>query len=130
MIRRQKNRRRSALHLTQRAIRDIQEIEDHSFEIWGRATADKYLEGFSAAFDRLEQHPGLLRLEPELAPGLYFYRVARHFLVCELQESAVFVLTVIHTSMDISTRLAELTPQLIVEAEILRAALTKATKKA
>ncbi len=74
---------------------------------------------------RFRENPGILRLEPNFAPGLYFYRVRKHFLVCDVRgqsaaRQTVTVLTVIHTSMDLPTRLAELEPRLVAEAEMLR----------
>lgn len=107
------------VQLTQRALSDLREIEQRSVQEWGRQTANLCLDGIAAALDRLQCNPDLLRLEPDLTPGLYFYRVKMHFLVCDLRHSLVIVLTVIHTSMDIPARLLELEPLLIAETQIL-----------
>ncbi|MCE9556499.1 MAG: hypothetical protein K8T91_24380, partial [Planctomycetes bacterium] len=32
--------------------------------------------------DRIQADPDILRLEPQLSAGLYFYRVKKHVLVC------------------------------------------------
>jgi toxin ParE1/3/4 len=109
--------------LTDRALADLRAIEVYSVREWGRKTASKYLDGIAAALDRLKENPGVLRLEPEIAPNLFFYRVKKHFLVCDFPGKTVTVLTVIHTSMDLSTRLLELEPRLSVEAEILQSKL-------
>jgi toxin ParE1/3/4 len=114
--------------LTERAISDLREIERYSVKQWGRKTADKYLDDITWALDRLRENPGILRLEPDLAPGLFFYRVRKHVLVCDVEGQTVTVLTVVHTSMDIPTRLAELEPRLIAEAEILHEKLRKKSK--
>lgn len=106
--------------LTQRAQSDLREIERFSVREWGRKTADEYLDDLQSALDRLKEDPEILRLEPDLAPGLYFYRVRRHFLVCDCSSETIVVLTVIHTSMDIPARLAELEPRLAAEVAFLR----------
>lgn len=118
-----RSKRESRVELTQRALSDLRAIERFSIKEWGRKTSDKYLEGIEAALDRLRENPEILRLEPDFAPGLHFYRVKKHFLVCDYQNDLVIVLTVIHTSMDLPLRLLELEPRLTTESQLLRAKL-------
>jgi len=110
---------KATVELTRRALADLVEIERYSVKQWGRKTADKYLDDISAALDRLRENPEILRLEPDFAPGLFFYGVKRHFLVCDYRKETVIVLTVIHTSMDIPARLLELEPRLVAESQSL-----------
>ncbi|NUQ65778.1 MAG: type II toxin-antitoxin system RelE/ParE family toxin [Pirellulales bacterium] len=82
-------------------------------------TAAKYIGRIESALDRIAENPDLLREEPQFAESLRFYRVEKHVLACDVQEELVYVLTVLHTSMDIPTRLARLQPQLLLEARLL-----------
>lgn len=107
------------LHLTQRALRDIEAIHEYSIERWGKRTADSYVDDIESALERLKENPDLLRPEPEFHSALRFYRVNKHLLVCDVQPESAVVLTVIHSSMDIPSRLAELQPTLAAEVEIL-----------
>ncbi len=120
MTRRKKQSKKAVVELTRRALGDLRQIEIYSVQEWGRKAADKYLDDISAALDRLSDHPEILRLEPDFCPGLYFYRVNKHFLVCDYHTETVLVLTVIHTSMDLPSRLQELEPRLIVESQLLQ----------
>ena len=113
------------VELTSRALADLAEIERYSVREWGRKTADQYLDDISAALDRLSENPEILRLEPDVAPNLYFYRVKKHFLVCHFGSGIVIVLTVIHTSMDLPARLLELEPRLIAESQLLQSKLQR-----
>ena len=122
---RKKRSRTAAVFLTQRALADLREIERYSTHEWGRKTADRYLDDIAAALDRIRENPEILRLEPDFASGLFFYRVKKHFLVCDFQEETVIVLTVIHTSMDLPARLLDLEPRLVAEAELLQSKLRK-----
>jgi toxin ParE1/3/4 len=115
--------RASRVELTHRALADLREIEQFSIQEWGSKAADKYLDEIIAALDRVQQSPELLRLEPDFAPGLYFYRVKKHILACDWQDELVIVLTVIHTSMDLPARLLELEPRLAAESQLLRSRL-------
>ena len=87
---------------------------------WGRRVADEYLAAISAALDRLKKNPALLQLESHFAPGLYFYQVKKHLLVCDYSDVGVIVLTVLHATIDIPSRLADLEPRLAVEIAMLR----------
>jgi toxin ParE1/3/4 len=120
LSRRKKSSRAVAIELTHRALADLREIERYSVKEWGRKTANRYLDDIAAALDRLRENPEILRLEPDFAPNLYFYRVKKHFLICDYHEQEITVLTFIHTSMDIAARLLELEPRLIAEVRWLQ----------
>jgi toxin ParE1/3/4 len=109
--------------LTERALNDLFEIERYSVKEWGRKVADKYLGDIDAALNRLREDPEILRLELDFSSGIYFYRVNKHVLVCDYENDSVVVLTVIHTTMDLPTRLRELEPRLVAESQMLRAKL-------
>ena len=118
-------KRAPRVQLSRRALRDLRQIEQFSVREWGRKTADKYLDDIAAALDRLSENPEILRREPDFAPGLYFYRIRKHFLVCDYQDQLVIVLTLIHTSMDLPARLHELEPRLALESQMLRSKLRR-----
>ena len=128
------------LLLTQRALCDIAEIEEYSVQQWGKKIAEKYLSDLEAGLLRIQENPELLLsradycsttapdcaaqqalcVEHDLHPELRFYRVNKHILVCDMQPNAIFLLTVIHASRDIPSRLAEMQPNLVAEIELLR----------
>ena len=112
-------RTRSELVLTQRALRDVQAIFDYSAKRWGKSTADKYLDDIEAGLERLKAQPELLKSVPDSPPALTFYRINKHLVVCDARPEAIVVLTVVHASMDIPARLAELQPTLVTEVELL-----------
>ena len=120
-----KSSRHFTVHLTRRAVLDFQEIEAHSVQHWGRQVTDRYLNDIQLGLDRIRENPNILRLEQEFSTGLYFYRIAKHWLVCDLPETSVIVVTVIHTSMDVPTRLRELEPRLTEEVAMLRVAVKR-----
>lgn len=116
----------TSLELTRRALLDIQEVENYSIETWGESVACDYLQSIEDAFMLLKANPGLLRPKRKWSDALCFYRVREHFLVCAKFESTIVVLNVAHGSMDLPTRISELEPQLLQEAEMLyRASLKK-----
>jgi plasmid stabilization system protein ParE len=120
-----KKARRVELLLTDRALSDLRDIERYSIETWGRKTADKYLADIESAFQRVSENPTLLREQEDLPAALRFYRVNKHWMACDVRHGAIIVLTVIHGSMDLPHRLAELQPTLPSEAELLQAQLPR-----
>ena len=106
---------KSDLLLTERALRDIADIERFSVAQWGKTAAAKYISDIEAALSLLQENAALLRTEEELHPELRFYRVNKHVLVCDVQQDTIFLLTVIHASRDIPSRLAEMQPSLMME---------------
>lgn len=114
-------------HLTDRALRDIAEIEKYSIKQFGKRVADQYLDKLEAGLKRIAAEPDLLREEPTFHDTLQFYRVEKHVLVCETGITGrIFVLAAIHGSMDIPTRLAELEPKLVLEVAFLLKELQRA----
>lgn len=107
------------LLVTERALQDIQSIFDYSAEQWGKRAADKYLDEIEAGLERLKTNPDLLWPEPDFHLALTFYRINKHLLVCDARPESIILLTVVHSSMDVPTRLAELQPTLIAEVELL-----------
>jgi toxin ParE1/3/4 len=117
------------LLLTQRALRDLADIEVYSVEQWGKRTASRYLSDLEAGLKRIRENPELLRSEEGFHPALRFYSVNRHVFVCDVLPDVIFVLTVLHGSMDIPSRLLELSPTLSMEVELLHRKLQQSKKR-
>ena len=105
--------------LTSRSLRDINQIDAYSIETFGQNVADEYIADIDRAITLLSESPDLLRAQPEISGRLCFYRVRRHFLVCDVIDGRIYVLTVIYGSMDLPNRIGELEPQLIRESELM-----------
>ena len=107
------------LRLTRRALADFAAVLEYSTEHWGKRSAEKNLADLEAGLERIRQHPDLLQSLPDLPALLSFYRVNKHLFVCDSRPGAIIVLTVIHASMDVPRRLAELQPTLAAEVALL-----------
>lgn len=119
---------KTKLFITQRALRDLAEIEAYSLEQWGKRAASRYLSDLEAGLDRIRQHPELLRPEERLHRSLRFYAVNKHVFVCDMLPGGIYLLTVLHGSMDIPSRLHDLAPTLELEAELLHRKLQQSKK--
>ncbi len=104
------------IHLTHRALDDLQDIYDYSVKEWGQTVADKYLNEFQNALLLLRENSGLLKATPQISGRFKAYPLKRHWLICDIIDSDVYVLTVRHASMDLLERLNKLAPSLEHEA--------------
>ncbi len=116
------------IHLTERALRDIEDKRIYSAKEFGKRVAAQYIMSLEAALARISEHADLLRSEADFDPAFQFYPAGKHLLVCDRQADGIFVLTMIHASMDIPTRLAELQPTLAAETRLLHHKLMQAKK--
>ena len=118
-----------SVYLTDRALRDIAGIESHSIEQFCKRVAAKYVGKIEAGIGRVSDNPDLLRQETPFHESLRFYRVEQHLFVCETGiEGKIIILTLMHASMDILSRLADLEPNLSMETEMLLKQLRRSTK--
>jgi plasmid stabilization system protein ParE len=123
-------KRRPKLFLTKRALSDLAEIEAYSIKQWGRRVATRYLKGIESSLRLIQDDPGILRSLDGLPSELQFHRVNKHWLVCDVAPRTIVVLAVIHASMDVPARLAELVPQLAAEVALLHGQLGSTSKDA
>ena len=113
------------VHLSRRALFDIEDIDLYSIEKWGERVAAEYLSDLHAGATRLGESPELLQERPDTSLRLRFYRVREHVLICDVIADRIFVLAVRHAVMDLPRRIAELEPQLIHEAELMARQIAK-----
>ena len=117
------------VEFSRRAALDLVEIERYSIERWGKKVADKYIDNFTHATQRLSDQPSLLRDKQEVSTRLKFYRVEKHYMICDVTSDNIYVLTIRHGSMELISLLEELEPQLAQEAEIMHQRFLAALKK-
>ncbi len=104
------------IHLTHRALDDLQDIYDYSAKEWGKSVADKYLIEVQNALLILRENPGLLKVTPQISRRFKAYSLKRHWIICDIIENEIYVLAVRHVSMDLFERLQTLAPSLEHEA--------------
>ena len=115
----------AAVHLTRRALFDIEEIDLYSIERWGEGVAEQYLADLYAGAARLGENPSLLQERPDPSLRLRFYRVREHILVCDVIGDDIIVLALRAAVIDMPNRIAELEPQLVHEAELMARQIEK-----
>ena len=111
----------ASVHLSYRAMLDLDEIETYPTEKWGARVAHQYLDDLGAAIERIAEAPQMLRERPDTSLRLLFYPAREHVMVCDIIGDCIFILALRAAVMDLPRRIAELEPQLVQEAELLAA---------
>lgn len=107
------------LQLTDRAMFDLAEIRDYSISQFGVSVADRYIEDIQNSLLLIKEHPGVLQTKNGFSEAFSFYPVQKHHLVCTVMRDTIVVLTVTHCQIDLISKVTELEPTLLEEANIL-----------
>lgn len=108
-----------AIIITKCTLHDIRQIKHYSVEVWGEKVAADYIRTIDEAIQNLSDHPNLIGEKSEISEHLKFYRVRNHFLVFTTYKKDLYLVAVIHSSMNLPTRLAELEPEMKQEIAIM-----------
>jgi toxin ParE1/3/4 len=90
-----------------KAERDLINIWRYGYEEWGEAEADRYANRIEAALQRLRLQPGLGVDSGEIIPGLRRWRIGGHHIYYEFDARRLYVVRLLGSRQDASTRLRE-----------------------
>jgi len=92
------------LRLSRRAASDLAEIADYTIAEFGIDQARLYRDQLDACFRSLLANPQLGRSAEEVAPGLRRIRQQAHVVFYRAEGDRVFIVRVLHHSMDFERR--------------------------
>jgi len=91
----------SAVRVTPRALKDLDDIADYTLENWGARQAEKYLAELSQRFKWLADNPDAGQVRDEIGEGYRSYRQGSHQIFYLVEDDVVAIVGVPHGSMDI-----------------------------
>jgi toxin ParE1/3/4 len=86
--------------LRPKAEEDLENIYEYSYQEFGRARADQYIEDLDSAFHKLADKPSLGSDYSHVRPALMAYRVVSHVVFFKPSVDGIIILRVLHKSMD------------------------------
>lgn len=86
--------------LTPKARDDLAAIHAHGCAEWGRAQADRHVEGLAATFALLADFPAMAPLRAEFAPPMRIHPHGPH-LILYIEQGGVVVVRILHGRQDI-----------------------------
>lgn len=94
--------------LTKKAVRDLSDIWNYTYETWSERQADKYYELLIAACRDIAEQPEKGKHYSEIATEIFGFRVGKHILFYRIRNPfEVEVVRILHESMDLKNRIKE-----------------------
>lgn len=94
--------------LRQKAIDDLNDIWDYTFEQWSEKQADKYYATLKFACKEIGENPEIGREYPGITNNLFGLKSGKHIIFYHLiSDNEIEVLRILHERMDLKNRLTE-----------------------
>lgn len=90
----------STLVLSHLAEADLREIWIFSYDRWGEAQADRYLDDLERALRACEDDPEGGRARDEVRGGYWSRLAQKHVIFYTIAQNEILVQRILHTSMD------------------------------
>ncbi len=94
--------------LTNKAINDLSEIWEYTYEVWSKNQADKYYNSIIEDCKELAENPILGRNYVEISDELFGLKSGNHIIFYKiLNYDRIEVFRILHSKMDLKNRLKE-----------------------
>lgn len=92
--------------LTNKAVDDLTEIWNYSFEEWSEQQADKYYQMLIDYCMEIAQNPKLGKNYDGIMTTLFGFKVTRHIIFYrKISSSEIEIIRILHERMDLKSRL-------------------------
>lgn len=94
--------------LRQKAIDDLNNIWNYTFEKWSETQADKYYETIKFACQEIGRNPNLGKEYTSISRHLLGIKAGKHIIFYNLiSDTEIEVIRILHQRMDLKNRLTE-----------------------
>lgn len=93
-------------HFTRKAVEDLTEIWNYTFETWSEKQADKYYNLLLSACNELAKKPDLGKKYEIISVGLLGYKSGEHIIFYSiLSKNEIEIIRILHGRMDLKSQL-------------------------
>jgi toxin ParE1/3/4 len=94
--------------LTNKAVDDLADIWNYTFDEWSEQQADKYYEALISRCEDIARNPTLGKNYDVITPRLYGLHANKHIIFYRrLSESQIEITRILHERMDLKRRILE-----------------------
>ncbi len=93
--------------LSRLALRDLDGILEYTLLEHGLDQAERYVDSLKRAFTTLAENPHLSRERTEFRPPVHIHPHEHHLIVYVRQGAGIFIVRVLHESMDVPGNLSD-----------------------
>ena len=94
--------------LTNKAVVDLSEIWNYTYEMWSEEQADKYYFQLLQSCQELAENQSYGKSYPEIASSIYGYKSNLHIIFYSiLNAQEIEIIRILHSRMDLKNRIEE-----------------------
>jgi toxin ParE1/3/4 len=94
--------------LTKKAVEDLSDIWNYTFENWSERQADKYYQLLIESFTEIAENPILGKNFDKIIESLRGFKVGRHIVFYrEMEGRKIEIIRILHDHMDLKNRITE-----------------------
>jgi toxin ParE1/3/4 len=94
--------------LSNKAVEDLSEIWEYTYETWSEGQADKYYDLLTNSFGEIVQNPELGKSYTEIDSAIWGLRVGKHIVFYRVVKSGdIEIVRILHQRMDLKSRMDE-----------------------
>lgn len=94
--------------LTNKAVEDLSNIWEYTFEVWSENQADKYYDGLISNCEEIAKNPELGKNYEGISKQLLGMKANRHVIFYRtLEKNYVEITRILHERMDLKKRITE-----------------------
>lgn len=95
-------------YLSKKAVNDLEEIWNYTFDYWSEAQADKYYQMLLNVFKEIANNPKLGRNYDIISENLLGFRANRHLIFYRIiSQDSIKIIRILHEKMDLKERISE-----------------------
>jgi toxin ParE1/3/4 len=95
-------------YLTKKAVEDLTEIWNYTFDQWSEKQADIYYQILLANFLEIADDPNLGKNYDEITTDVFGLKINRHIIFYrKIQEKEIEITRILHGRMDLKNRITE-----------------------
>jgi toxin ParE1/3/4 len=92
--------------LTNKAVKDLSDIWNYTFDTWSESQADKYYKLILNACAAIAKKPQQGKVYEEISPDLKGKKVTKHILFYRIMEdNSIEITRILHERMDLKNKL-------------------------
>jgi len=92
------------LDLSEEAKSDLKDIQKHTFITYGEDPVYKYQVVLDKSFQTVLDNPALGHSRSDIPPLYKAYQAGQHIIICRVEESKIYVVRVLHGSMNFTDK--------------------------
>lgn len=106
--------------LSDAAVENLSDIYNYTRQTWDEVQADLYLQSLYAAFKKLVEFPHGQPARNRRSLPFRMVPTGQHFILYDIVDDQIIILTVLHQKQDVEKRIAKLKPKFVALMANLR----------